>query len=254
MGIKWTDIAWSGIDAHSALGRTLRLPLRLIPRGTVIRIRRGPAKGLDWIVGSCTHGCWLGTYELQKQRAMMRFVKPRMTIYDIGAQAGFYTLFFSRLVGSDGLVYAFEPSANAVRFLLAHVSRNRLINVKVVQTAVADKSGLCSFTFDRVTTENMISREQDTGLMVPATTLDEIRLASPDLIKMDVEGAESAVLQGAKQTIEHHRPILFIALHGRDQQEACREILWSAGYRLYDLAGAKIEGPILADEIYALPR
>lgn len=57
---------------------------------------------MAWVVGSAPHGCWLGTYELEKQRTIMPFIKPGMTIFDIGAQAGFYTLLFSRLVGPSG--------------------------------------------------------------------------------------------------------------------------------------------------------
>jgi hypothetical protein len=92
----------SAISNRTLLGKVLRLPLRLLPKGMAIPILRGSAKGLKWIVGSSNHGCWLGTYELEKQVALERFVKPGMTVYDIGAQAGFYTLFFSRLVGGGG--------------------------------------------------------------------------------------------------------------------------------------------------------
>jgi hypothetical protein len=89
----------SAISNCTLLGKVLRLPLRLLPKGMVVPILTGPAKGQKWIVGSSNHGCWLGTYELEKQAVLERFVKPGMTVYDIGAQAGFYSLFFSRLVG-----------------------------------------------------------------------------------------------------------------------------------------------------------
>ena len=97
-----TSLNWSGISNKSLTGRLLRIPLKLLPADSTVRIRRGPAKGLRWIVGSATHGCWLGTYELDKQRVLERFVKHGMTVYDIGAQAGFYALVFSRLVGEAG--------------------------------------------------------------------------------------------------------------------------------------------------------
>ncbi len=97
-------INWSGINRGSLFGRVLRIPLKLLPANSIVRIRRGPAKGLRWIVGSSTHGCWLGTYEMDKQRALSQFVKPGMTVYDIGAQAGFYTLAFARQVADAGRV------------------------------------------------------------------------------------------------------------------------------------------------------
>jgi len=71
---------WSGITNQSLTGRLLRFPLTLVPPGSILGIRRGPAKGLRWISGSATHGCWLGTYELDKQRALERFIKPGMMI------------------------------------------------------------------------------------------------------------------------------------------------------------------------------
>jgi hypothetical protein len=77
-------VNWSAINTRSLAGRAVRLPARLIPRTMMVPIRRGPAKGLRWIVGANTHGCWLGTYELEKQRALMRFVREGMTIYDVG--------------------------------------------------------------------------------------------------------------------------------------------------------------------------
>jgi protein-L-isoaspartate O-methyltransferase len=114
------QVNWSAINNHSVLGRALRLPLQALPKNMVMTIRHGPAKGMKWIAGSSTHGCWLGTYELEKQRVLARFISVGMTVYDIGAQAGFYTLFFSRLVGS-GKVYAIEPYAENTQYLLTHI-------------------------------------------------------------------------------------------------------------------------------------
>lgn len=85
------SINLSRISNRSLLGRFLRFPLRFIPQESVVRIRRGPAQGMKWIVGSSNHGCWLGTYELEKQLALQRAVRQGMVVYDIGAQAGFYT-------------------------------------------------------------------------------------------------------------------------------------------------------------------
>ena len=73
----------------------LRLLHRVLPHGMVRPIRLGPAQDMKWIIGSGHHGCWLGSYELDKQCALEHFVNTGMVVYDIGAQAGFYTLFFS---------------------------------------------------------------------------------------------------------------------------------------------------------------
>ncbi len=73
----------------------LRAPLALIPKSAVVTVRSGINRGRKWIVGSNTHGCWLGHYERQKQELIGRLVKPGMTVFDVGANAGFYTLALS---------------------------------------------------------------------------------------------------------------------------------------------------------------
>jgi FkbM family methyltransferase len=242
---------WSGISNQSLAGRLLRLPLALLPPGSILRIRRGPAKGLRWISGSATHGCWLGTYELDKQRALVRFIKPGLTIYDIGAQAGFYTLLFSCLIGASGRVIAFEPSPRELSFLLRHVAMNHLENVTVIAAAVSAHAGIASFSNDRGATMNALG---DRGsLMVSTIALDSADLPPPSLIKIDVEGAEAMVLEGARDTLRRARPVVFVALHSALQKQLCSELLRAERYDLYDLAGAPIAGIPAIDEIYATP-
>jgi FkbM family methyltransferase len=245
------EINWSGIDRGSIIGRLIRAPLVLLPPDSIMRIRRGPARGMRWIAGSATHGCWLGTYELEKQRALARFIKPGMTIFDIGAQAGIYTLAFSRLTGASGRVIAFEPSPRESSFLLRHVAMNNLDNVTVITAAASARTGLAFFTTDRGTTMNAIT---DSGpLMVSTIALDEAGLPAPALIKIDVEGAESMVLEGARETLRRARPVVFVALHSAAQKRLCAELLRAARYDLHDLSGDLIAGIPATDEVYATP-
>jgi FkbM family methyltransferase len=246
-------INWSAIDRRSLAGRLIRLPARALSARTVMRVRRGPARGMKWIAGSATHGCWLGTYELDKQLVIERFVRPGMTIYDVGAQAGFYTIFFSRFVGESGRVFAFEPCPYEARFLLDHVRMNRLANVRVIQVAVPGHTGLIGMSTDRGTCQNQICNDPDPPLRVPSIDLDSSGLPVPDLIKMDVEGAESAVLRGARRMLREARPVVFVALHSDEQRGSCRALLLQAGYSLYRLDGAPLEDDRPTDELYALP-
>jgi FkbM family methyltransferase len=246
-------INWSAIDRRSLAGRLLRLPARALPARCVMRVRQGPARGMKWIAGSSVHGCWLGTYEFEKQKSLERFIRPGMTIYDVGAQAGFYTLFFSRLAGGRGKVFAFEPCAYEARFLIDHVRLNHLDNVRVIQAAVAEKRELLPMSSDRGMCENRLGDVPDATLMVPTISLDSSGLPVPDLIKMDVEGAETAVLLGAQRTLREARPVLFVALHGDEQRKTCSIILRDAGYSIHDLDGRRLSGALSVDEIYALP-
>ena len=246
-------INWSAIDHRSLAGRLVRLPARLLPARTVMRVRRGPAHGLKWIAGSSIHGCWLGTYELDKQAALQRFVRPGMKIYDIGAQAGFYTLFFSRLTGASGSVYAFEPCPYEARFLVDHVRMNGLANVKIIQAAVSDRAALIGMTTTLGVTQNRICDRSDSILMVPSLKLDAAGLPPPELIKMDVEGAESAVLEGAQRILREVRPVIFVALHSIEERAKCAALLRAACYSVYDLKGQSVDGVPSGDEIYAVP-
>jgi len=181
-----------------------------------MRARSGLIQNMNWIVGAGTHGCWLGTYELDKQKALSQFVKPGMTVFDIGANAGFYTLGFSRLVVEKGRVWAFEPSARNASYLLKHVNLNHLRNVSLIQAAVCEKKGLSGF---QPTESPATGHLSDTGeYWVPTVSLDDMVaeniLPVPGLVKMDVEGAESRVFDGARTILGRHSTIFFIALQG----------------------------------------
>ena len=99
----------SGIPRETLVGKLLRAPLRLIPRSMVVPILQGALRGKKWTVGSSTHGCWLGSFEYEKQKALQCAIKTGQVVYDIGANVGFYSLFASVLVGEAGHVYSFEP-------------------------------------------------------------------------------------------------------------------------------------------------
>ena len=244
---------WSGIDRFSILGRALRAPLNLLPPSMSIRIRRGPARGLRWIVGSANHGCWLGTYELSKQCAILRFASRGMTVFDLGAQAGFYTLFFSSLVGPSGRVFAFEPCPFESQHLLRHIEINQLSNVTVLTVAIANRSGFSRFSIRGGQTQNSLSAEAESPLLVPIISMDALDLPPPDLVKLDIEGGESDALLGARRILTGSRPVIFLALHSVEHRSRCFTLLREHNYLLFDLTGRSLAREIDTDEIYAVP-
>jgi FkbM family methyltransferase len=248
---------WSRISPDTIFGSLLRLPLKTIPKRMTVKVQSGINRGMKWIVGSSTHGCWLGTYELEKQSVIRRYVTPGMTVFDIGANAGFYTLAFSRLVGKEGRVCAFEPLAENANNILRHMNLNELQNVTLLQTAISDRNGVVGFNVAKNNAMGFIDQAQ--GLYkVPTVSLDDLIadgvVPAPDVIKMDVEGAESLVLRGAKEVLTKKKAIFFIALHGDDQKRQCIEILRSSGYESFHLDGQSVTDVELAgDDIYATP-
>ena len=253
-------INWSGINSRSATGQLFRLPLRLLPARLVVPILAGPNRGLRWRVGACDHGCWLGSFEFEKQQRIRGRLREGMSVFDIGAHVGFYTLVASRAVGDSGKVFAFEPWPANVVDCLAHVRMNQLDNVVVVPAAVGATTGLASFAAGESSSTGRLARV-DTGVRVPCVTLDGLlatgRFPVPDVIKVDVEGAELQVLEGSQKLLRQHATTWFVALHSFDQKSACLRLLGDAGYAISSLNGASCDpySPKAApDEIIATRR
>jgi hypothetical protein len=126
------------------MGKLIRIPLALIPRSRVVPIVSGPLKGSRWISGSSVHACWIGTYELKKLKLVCKLLKSGQTMYDLGANAGLYSLLGSRIVGPSRRIFAFEPlSENCRNFEwpmeLNHITNCHLFNVAVSGVEVIQK-------------------------------------------------------------------------------------------------------------------
>ncbi len=134
-----------------------------------------------------------------------RFLRPGMVMVDIGAHLGEYTLLAAQAVGERGQVHAFEPQPKLMAAVRHNISLNGLTNVTVNQSAVSDRTDPLEFEILREPSMSSIRKretlERGTQLMqVPSTTLDGYWQQSLpiDLIKVDVEGAEKFVLEGAQ--------------------------------------------------------
>jgi len=163
---------------------------------------------------------------------LMTLALGDQTIYDVGAYKGYYTLFFSRAVGSGGKVIAFEPHPDNHKKLLKRIKLNLLDNVEARPVAVGNETGRRTLAFrdtDSGTSslqEEMkaqILHEKGAGsVQVAVDSLDRQVAAhhfpKPDLIKIDVEGFEMDVLLGMSETIRNHKPKLYIEIHGVDAE------------------------------------
>lgn len=150
-----------------------------------------------------------GIYEEELTNLFKDIVKEGMTIVDIGALLGYYTLLAFAKVGDSGKVYAFEPESKSYSYLLRNIEINSCNNVLAVNKAVSDKSGSCFFI-----SSSSLSKGPIGGIMVEdssvpgtievqTTSLDDFfeeqDWPSVDLIKMDIDGAEKFALKGMKQ-------------------------------------------------------
>ena len=217
-------------------GRAVRWPLKRLSPDAEVRVLQGPARGMRWIAGSGPHMYWLGSYEVTKVKAFVRHLTQAAVVFDIGAQAGYYSLVAARKVGPMGKVVAFEPLPLNLSYLRRNVEINRLTNVAVIEGAVADTDGNAFFESGDPSTGHL----SDHGLSVRTVSLDAAiarrELPVPSIIKIDVEGGELSVLRGAKRLLQESHPALFLATHGDDVHRACLAVLRNHGYRIHLLA------------------
>ena len=194
-------------------------------------------RGMRWIAGAAPHGAWLGTLERAALGLFVGRLRPSMTVWDIGANVGLYTLPCARAVGPDGRVYAFEPIPRNVHFLRRHITLNRLGNVEVCEVAVSDGSGTLAMAEGDSPSE--FHADPCGTWTVRATTLDDWladrRTAPPDAVKIDVEGSDDAVLRGGARTLAVCRPWIQLSVHGERQRGECARLLGAWGYRLSSL-------------------
>jgi FkbM family methyltransferase len=241
--------------------KLLRLPLALIPRSAILPVLSGCNRGFRWVAGSHTHGCWIGWYEPEVQAVIGRLVTPGMTVWDLGANAGFYTLAFARMVGPAGRVIAFEPSARNVHHLLTHLQINRCDNVVVHQSAVTDGGGFTSFAIHDGSEAMSHLATSPTGYLVGTVSIDGVLAEhpewSPNLLKIDVEGAEERVLAGGRTLLGGPRPpTIVLSLHGLDQARRCLRTLADHGYAVTSLGDdhvASAEAALALDTVIARP-
>lgn len=233
------QIPFTNLQLH--VGRFVVPLARLVPSWAVIPIMQGPARGIFWVAGSGMMNFWLGTYERDKVDALHRELSTGAVVYDVGANVGIYTVLACRTVGPKGRVFAFEPATMNLFFLNRHLRLNRFSNCKVVPKAVSSRDGTVCFDSGK---GPCLGKIADQGsLQVPAVTIDSFVAEGnpvPQIIKVDVEGAEYEVLLGAKECLAASKPVLFLATHGEQVHNLCCCLLEDLGYSLEFLARDEI--------------
>lgn len=201
-----------------------------------------------------------GSLERPVQEAFRRLLAPGMTVWDVGANLGFFALVAGRVVGPSGRVVAFEP----VRASAAAIRRNAKLNgldaiVEAREAAVWSESGRGDLL---VVADRSWSHLAATGhhaqtraeVPVELVTGDDLVAAGeppPDVVKVDVEGAEIQVLDGMERVLREHGPALVIELHETNRGVA--ERLRAVGYAMENLDGPE---PIeeAASDVHVLAR
>jgi FkbM family methyltransferase len=192
-------------------------------------------------------GYSLGTTEPEEQEAFERLVCEGMTVFNAGANIGFHAVILARLVGPSGHLVCFEPFPQSA----AAVRRNLELNgfsdrAKVVESAVSDAEGEAVLSLHGGTAEFSISkprsRDADGEIKVSTVSLDGVASSFglvPQVITLDIEGAEIDALRGSSELIAKYRPTFVIELHWLQQKLAdfFATELHPRGYRILDIHG-----------------
>lgn len=211
-----------------------------------VPIFSGPLRGKRWLLGNSMR-YFYGRYVPRDAGVFLKEVKPGDTVYDVGAHVGYFTVLASTLAGESGRVVAFEPLPMNLRYLRRHLALNGCENVIVREACVAELDGEARFDDTRGSGTGRLS--PDGRRHVSVVSLDRIvgsgEAPPPSFVKVNVEGAESAVLRGARRTIERNRPVFLVTLHDGEQRTLCENVFRAAGYEVSEIG---------RDAILARPR
>lgn len=198
----------------------------------------------------------------ENELAFLRRVIPRgSVVVDVGAYIGTHALAFARQVGDGGLVYAIEAQPASFALLTENIQTNQADNVVLVNAIAAARVGTFSLlginisgdaSFGSMSVENAVRPPDSSATvatniadgsggisLVPTITLDSIPLTSCALIKIDAEGMEDLVLEGASNVIGSFRPVIYAECNCVEKGSAVFERLRQCGYRIFmHLAGA----------------
>ncbi|HAO98929.1 MAG TPA: hypothetical protein DCQ83_02670 [Fibrobacteres bacterium] len=210
-----------------------RLAASLLPTGLPLPVIRGPARGGIWLTGAApgpSKGLsvlW-NRSEPEQLEAAARLSDNATCCFDIGAHSGLYSLVFSRRAKR---VCAFEPLPRNIAWLMRTLSWNHVSNTTVLPWAVAGETGFRTF---QEGAHSSMGRLDSTGdIHVFATTLREFITREqlfPEVIKIDVEGAEAEVLRGGLEFLRERKPALLLSVHGTVCRNECLELLKGLGY------------------------
>jgi FkbM family methyltransferase len=159
-----------------------------------------------------------GFWEMWLTQFLAQTVKPGMTVVDVGANYGYYTLLMGDAVGETGQVIALEPNPDAAALLAESVTLNGFgLRTRLVPQALGAEAGSALLFAPDGEPKNalLVSQADLPGgrtLAVPVTTLDAIAHEIPriDLIKIDAEGGEQAIVAGMQGVLNRDRPTLVL--------------------------------------------
>lgn len=166
-----------------------------------------------------------------------QIVRPGFHVVEVGANIGAHTVQLARRVGPQGRIVAFEPQRVIHQILCANIALNAQFNVYTHHAGVGAAAGTLqvpAVNYAGAGNFGGISLNQTgAGESVPIVRLDDMEFPMLHFLKIDVEGMEHDVLDGARQTLEQHRPVLYVENDRKEKSPALIKLLLALGYTLY---------------------
>jgi FkbM family methyltransferase len=228
------------------------------PDGLVrLAVLRGPARGLrfSFDLSRRIEAAYVtGRYETDQVRRIAEMVRSGMVVWDIGVYLGFYTALFARLVGAHGKVVGFEPDPTNLERARANIRLNGFQNVTFVEAAIGEPVGEAVLIKTRNTNSHIHGafvgnnaeeyRErtllEHEEITVRCLSLDQAYadpgIPKPDVVKIDIEGAEEFALQHLHLLAADVGPTIILELHNPRCDAAAWEFARREGYRLISIS------------------
>lgn len=199
---------------------------------------------------------WWPQWSSAEEKLLERLDLHGQVVYDVGAFAGAYALFFSRAVGAGGYVVAFEPQPENFGKLARNLALNQVHNVQALELALGASTGARPlFRLPGMATTASLAPDAHTPLRRHAGVAHMVRLDDlvscmalppPSFVKIDVEGLELDVLHGAEATLAQYRPGLLLEVHGAswraksERAATIAHLLEPLGYRLMHAESGRV--------------
>lgn len=187
-------------------------------------------------------------WESMETNYFLSKIKKGNIILDIGANIGYYTLLFSKLVGSKGKVFSFEPDPDNFRILSKNVFFNKLRNVVLVNKAVSDKTGKLNLFLDEMNKGDHRSYDSNDGrksIEINSISLDDYFKAYKgkiDFIKIDTQGAEGMILRGMGKVLKSRKNIQIVCefwpmglSKSKFKPKEFLNLLMNSGFKIFEL-------------------
>jgi FkbM family methyltransferase len=211
-------------------------------REFVHTVDAGPARGLKYpITLPQDKLIWTGTWELDFLMVLAEAVKPGDVCYDIGGYHGFFSGVFA--LAQARQVYTFEPLPDNIQRIKAMISLNPALPIRLLEMAAGEQTSEAEFRILPEATMGKLAESSfqaeirgQSAILVRMCSVDDLieggEILPPNVIKIDTEGAEVMVLEGAKNTLASFHPLLFVEVHSHELGRLCQDYLKQNGYAI----------------------